>query len=219
MGLCVAAAGFVFLCLGWRLLPGRDGGTRSMEAAFTLERLHDGGTPPARHPAVDGTVAALEAQGDGEVGVATILRERFRRYPASPDFRLKADDVLLPQRRAGCPGALRGPHGLTLTGDAPTAESVVMEGVVTAESELVGRTAAQLDLEHSAGLAILAVSRRGRRIEQRLSSVRFRGGDVVVVRGRAAALAPALGTLKVLPLAAREIALAATTGVGCPPRS
>jgi len=207
VGLCVAAAGFAFLCLGWRLLPRRDGGTRSMEAAFTLERYTTEARLPPGHPAIGGTVAALEAQGDGEAGIATILRERFRRYPASPDFRLKAEDVLLLD---GEPDALErfvARTGLTLAGAAPTAESVVMEGVVTAESGLVGHTAAQLDLADSAGLAILAVSRRGRRIEQRLSSVRFRGGDVIVVRGRAAAIAPALGTLKVLPLAAREIAL------------
>jgi hypothetical protein len=46
VGLCVAAAGFAFLCLGWRLLPRRDGGTRSLDAAFTLERY----TTEARLP-------------------------------------------------------------------------------------------------------------------------------------------------------------------------
>ncbi len=66
-----------------------------MEAAFTLERYTTEARLPPGHPAIGGTVAALEAQGDGEAGIATILRERFRRYPASPDFRLKAEDVLL----------------------------------------------------------------------------------------------------------------------------
>ncbi len=207
VGLCVAAAGFVFLCLGWRLLPRRDGGTRSMEAAFTLERYTTEARLPPEHPAVDRTVAFLEAQSDGDVSVATILRERFRRYPASPDFRLRGDDVLLLNGEPDALERFMARTGLALAGAAPAVEAVVMEGVVTAESELVGRTAAQLDLEHSSGLGILAVSRRGRRIEQSLSSVRFRAGDVVVVRGHSAALASALGTLKVLPLAAREIAL------------
>ncbi|CAO4135478.1 hypothetical protein OFEAOIEE_LOCUS3222 [Methylorubrum extorquens] len=207
VGLCVAASGFAFLCMGWRLLPRRDGSARSMEAAFTLERYTTEARLPEGHPAVGATIAALEAEGGDEVHVATILRERFRRYPADADFHLKAEDVLL---LSGEPDALErfvARTGLILAGNAPTAEAAVMEGVITADSDLVGRTAAQLDLQRRSGIAILAVSRRGRRIEQRLSAVRFRAGDVVVLRGRAAALAPTLGALKVLPLAAREIAL------------
>jgi di/tricarboxylate transporter len=207
VGLCVAASGFAFLCLGWRLLPRRDGGTRSLDAAFTLERYTTEARLPTGHWAVGATIATVEAEGDGETRIATILRERFRRYPASADFRLKPDDVLL---LTGEPDALErfvARTGLVLAGTTPTAEAAVMEGVVTAESNLVGRTAAQLDLQRASGIDILAVSRRGRRVEQRLAAVRFRAGDVVVLRGRAAALAPALGALKVLPLAAREIAL------------
>ena len=207
VGLCVAAAGFAFLCLGWRLLPRRDGGTRSMEAAFTLERYTTEARLPAGHPAAGTRIADLEALGDGEVRVATVLRERFRRYPASPEFLLRAEDVLLLNGEPDDLERFVARSGLALAGAAPEAEAVVAEGVVTAESDLVGRTAAQLDLERRHGIGILAVSRRGRRIEQSLSAVRFRAGDVVVLRGREAALAPALGALKVLPLAARAIAL------------
>ncbi|WP_264048265.1 SLC13 family permease [Methylobacterium flocculans] len=207
VGLCVAATGFLFLCLGWRLLPRRESGARAMDAAFNLERYTTEANLPAGHPGIGGTIAELEAASDGDVRIATVLRERFRRYPASPDFRLRANDVLL---LTGEPDALErfiARTDLMLAGTLPEAEAVVMEGVVTAESGLVGRTAAQLDLERRQGVLILAVSRRGRRIEQRLSAVRFRAGDVVVMRGRTAALGPSLGALGVLPLAAREIAL------------
>jgi di/tricarboxylate transporter len=207
VGLCVAGVGFLFLCLGWRLLPRRDSGARAMDAAFNLERYTTEASLPAGHPGIGGTLGQLEALADGDVRIATVLRERFRRYPASPDFRLQADDVLL---LSGEPDALErfvARADLVLAGALPEAEAVVMEGVVTAESGLVGHTAAQLDLEQRQGVLILAVSRRGRRIEQRLSAVRFRAGDVVVMRGRTAALGPSLGALGVLPLAAREIAL------------
>ena len=207
VGLCVAATGFLFLCLGWRLLPRRESGARAMDAAFNLERYTTEANLPAGHPGIGGTIAELEAASDSDVRIATVLRERFRRYPASPDFRLRANDVLL---LTGEPDALErfiARTDLMLAGTLPEAEAVVMEGVVTAESGLVGRTAAQLDLERRQGVLILAVSRRGRRIEQRLSAVRFRAGDVVVMRGRTAALGPSLGALGVLPLAAREIAL------------
>ena len=44
-------------------------------------------------------VAALEALGDGDVGVALVVRERFRRLPAVDARQLREDiDAVLDQR-------------------------------------------------------------------------------------------------------------------------
>jgi di/tricarboxylate transporter len=53
----------------------------------------------------------------------------------------------------------------------------------------------------------VALSRRGQAILQRLGTVRFRIGDVVVLRSTAAALPETLGELRILPLAERAISL------------
>ena len=90
--------------------------------------------------------------------------------------------------------------------DAAEGQSVV-EGVVTADSALVGQTAEGLDLAGRFRLVPLAVSRSGERVAKRLRALRFRAGDVVVLKGATAGLPEALGALKVLPLAARAIAL------------
>lgn len=83
----------------------------------------------------------------------------------------------------------------------------MIEGVVTSDSPLAGHTPAQLDLASAHGVGLLVVSRSGKRILQRLASVRRRPGDVVVLKGAAETMAEVLGALWVLPLAERNITL------------
>ena len=82
-----------------------------------------------------------------------------------------------------------------------------MEAVVGEESPLVGRTAAQEKLDQRHGVHLLAVSRRGRRITQRMRAVRLEKGDVIVLRGHLPSLPETLGELRCLPLAARDLRL------------
>jgi di/tricarboxylate transporter len=83
----------------------------------------------------------------------------------------------------------------------------VIEGVVTGDSMLIGSSSAQLHLRERFQVNILAISRSGQSIAQRLRSVRFQAGDVVVLQGRFEVLPDALKDLGILPLAERELAL------------
>jgi di/tricarboxylate transporter len=215
VGLSIALLGVAFLAFGWRLLPSGRKAAGSMEAAFTMEEYTAEARLTPDSPAAGQTVADLERMGDGDVEVATVVRERYRRFVPTPDWRLREDDVVLLRGDPADLERLVARARLRLAGepaeDAATAagggEIMVVEGVVTGDSKLVGRTPAQLDLSRRHGLALLAVSRSGQRISQRLSTVRLAAGDVVVLKGRAAALPEALGELRVLPLAERSIAL------------
>ncbi|MEO8715710.1 MAG: SLC13 family permease [Acetobacteraceae bacterium] len=212
VGLGIAALGFVFLCFGWRLLPAGRKAAASMEDAFNIEDYTAEARLPPCSPATGRTVAELERMGDGDVAVATVVRERFRRYVPTPDWRLAEGDVVLLRGEPAGLERLVARARLLLAGEsadraAPGAEIMVIEGVITGDSKLIGRTPAQLDLQHRHGLGILAVSRSGERIGQRLSTVRLAAGDVVVLKGAAAAVPDALSELRVLPLAERAIAL------------
>ncbi|MCJ2015098.1 SLC13 family permease [Methylobacterium sp. J-076] len=207
VGLSIAMAGFVFLSLGWRLLPRDRRAAAALDAAFTLESYTTEARLPAGSPVAGRTIGEAEALDEGGVRIATVVRERFRRYPATADFRLAGDDILLLRGEPGDLERFVVRAGLELAGRETGGDAAVVEGVVTAESDLVGHTPSQLDLQGRHALDVLAVSRRGRRIEGRLAATRFRAGDVVVMRGPAAALPETLGTLRVLPLASRAIAL------------
>lgn len=210
VGLSIAALGMAFLAVGWRLLPRGRRAAGSMDAAFeTIEDYTVEARLSPDSPAAGRTVAELERMGDGAVRVTTVVRERFRRHAATPDWRLRADDVVLLRGEPGDLERIVARARLALAGDAGAGggEVGVVEGVVTEGSPLVGHTPSQLALQERRGVGLLAVSRSGQGIVQRLAAVRLRVGDVIVLRGEAERLPDTLGELRVLPLAERSITL------------
>ena len=206
VGLSVALIGFVFLAFAWRLLPGGRRAAPTMEAAFNLADYTAEARLPEASPACGVSILEVEAMAEGDVQIASVVRERFRRYPRRPDFRLRADDVLLLRGAPSDLERLVARARLSLAGGGE-GEARIVEGVVTGDSPLIGRTLAQAQLEEKYEIGVLAVSRRGQRIRQRLASVRLRAGDVVVLRSASPQMPDTLGALRVLPLAERSIAL------------
>src|SRR5918999_3607577 len=91
-------------------------------------------------------------------------------------------------------------------GDAEQ-DLAVVEAVVTANSTMIGSTVDQLALRERYGLSLLALSRSGHRIAQRLRRIRFQDGDLLVLRGRAERINDKLAALGCLPLAERNVPL------------
>lgn len=214
VGLAICAAGLLFLAVGWRLLPQGRRPAAGMDAAFNIEAYTTEARIPEDSPAIGRTVAEIEALAGGGARVHTVIRERFRRLPATPSLTLRQDDVLLLHGEAAELEGLTARAGLLLAGEKHAAKQGievddpgVIEGVVTAGSPLVGRTAAELDLQRRHGVALLAVSRSGHQVTRRLAALRFRVGDVVILKGETGRLPETLGELRVLPLSGRDIAL------------
>ena len=206
VGLAVAAVGFVFLSFGWRLLPTDRRAASSMEAAFNMEdytaeaRVEHGSVAAGRR------VAEVEAMAEGDVQVAMVVRERYRRLPANPDLILRDEDLVLLRGEPTDLERLVARARLKLSGGGD-GEARLVEGVVTGDSVLVGQTLGHAQLEERFGIGVVAVSRSGKRIGQRLASVRLRAGDVMVLRSTAPTLPETMGELRVLPLAERTISL------------
>ena len=215
VGASCALAGVIFLAFGYRLLPAGRKGTATMDAAFSVKAYTTEVALPPDSPLVGQTVADLEKLGEGEVEVSTIIRERFRRYTPSPTWTLNADDVLLLEgetpalQRVVAQGKLKLAADETEQNDAAKAGEHfgVMEAVVTSESPLVDNTPAQAQLAERFQIGLLAVSRSGVRITHRLRAVRFQPGDVIVLQGDLSQIPEALGELRCLPLAGRDIRL------------
>ncbi len=210
VGLTIALCSIAFLSVGWRLLPKRQAAA-SMDAAFTIERYTAEAIVPAGSPTIGRSVAAFEAMQEGDVSVVGIVRERFRRYAPTPASVLHADDVLLLKGEPDSLDGLIARAGLRLaTEDAKPGAATIVEGVVTEHSPLLGHTPNQMQLQARHGLGLVALSRRGQSILQRLSTVRFRIGDVVVLRSSSSTLPESLGELRILPLAERALSLGLT---------
>ncbi|WP_336487844.1 SLC13 family permease [Methylobacterium nigriterrae] len=208
VGLGLALIGLAFLAVGYRLLP-TDRRPAGSGASFTLAAYTTEARLPAGSALVGASVRDLEQRGDGDVTVATVIRERFRRYVPGPDWRLAADDVLLLSGEPEDLERIVARAGLELVGRAARGGGLVKvaEAVVPAESPLAGVTVAGADLAGRHGISLLAVSRTGGAVTGRLASVRLRAGDVVVLRGENEALPDALRALRLLPLAERSLGL------------
>jgi di/tricarboxylate transporter len=213
VGAGLALAGVAFLTVGYRLLPGGRKGSGSMAAAFNIEGYSTEATLSADSPLANQTLADLEAMSEGDVTVTTVIREGNRRYVPASHWVLYPDDVLILQGEPGALERLVARAKLVLAtkqvaaAATPGVEIGVVEAVVSGDSPLVGRTAAQLSLRGRYQVNVVAVSRRGAQIQQRLRAVRFRAGDVIVLQGDMDTLPDTLGELRCLPLASRGVGL------------
>ncbi|MDP3896141.1 MAG: SLC13 family permease, partial [Mesorhizobium sp.] len=82
-----------------------------------------------------------------------------------------------------------------------------IEAVIGESSPLVGLTAQRLELHNRFNINLLAVSRKGERITERLGEIPLRVGDVIVLQGNRQRLPEVLRELGCLPLAERTIKL------------
>ena len=212
VGAILAALGFVFLIFGWRLLPADRKGIVSMDVAFKLEGYTTEVSVPKDSPAADITVKALEDLGEGDVEVIALLRGPKRRFDPGGNTIIRPDDILILRGEPSALERIVALEKLTLIRDeenkerdTPSDDVGIMEAVITPDSQLIGYSAGQLKLADRHGLNLLAVSRTGRRIANRLRSVKLRAGDVVVLQGSLSAMPETLGELHLLPLAERDL--------------
>lgn len=211
VGIVILIAGLAFLTIGWRLLPRRTQGS-----AGSLFEIDDYTTEVRVSEGSDvagSTVADFEAHTKGEVQVTAIVRHGFRRYAPRREWMLIEGDILVLEGGANAFKRILESKELELVpaediGDDSSSDPVAaIEAVVGEHSILIGRSAEQVRMRERYRVNLLAISRHGRRITQRLRRVRFRLGDVVVLQGVRDTMAETLSSLGCLPLAERNLEL------------
>jgi di/tricarboxylate transporter len=217
VGAALAFSGVVFLALGWRLLPTRKA-RAAPEDLFKVEGYTTEAHVPKESPMVGKTVGDVEKLAQGDVAVSGIIREKYRRYTPASHWTVFEGDLLVLEGEGHALDKLINDAKLQL---APSKEhdeeldekrvrpeaTALMEAVVTADSEMVGRSLLDLGLRQRHGVNLLALSRSGERSTVRLRRRRFEPGDVVVLQGPEASMADVLAALGLLPLAERNVQL------------
>ena len=213
VGLPLTTIAILFLCVGWRLLPRRDG-QKGAEEAFSIENYSTELRVPAEGVAADRTVASIEELCDGDLSVAAIIRESSRRYTPASDWVIYPGDVLVVLADPTVVNKLVAATGYEIVGskelqapDEKTDEMQVLEVIVTSDSMLVGATPSSLNLRQRFGINLFAVRTAGRTSAARLRAHRFVAGDVVLLQGWGKHLVDSIAELGVLPLADRKLTL------------
>jgi di/tricarboxylate transporter len=214
VGVCLAVGGVIFLAFGWRLLPGNRKGAASMDEAFNLEGYTTEVTIPEGSPLAGKTVGEVAKLSAGEVEVLTLLRARDRLHEPPSGTKLRANQKLILMGQPDALKRLTDAAKLKLVRDEETDkidaaddDIGVMEAILTADSPLIDRSATQYRLHDHHNVNLLAISRNGRRLTQRIGSTRLKPGDVIVLQGDLTTLPETLGELRCLPLAQRNMQL------------
>jgi di/tricarboxylate transporter len=212
MGAMLTVVGLTFLLFFHWLVPSRTKQNSSIEEAVEITDFTSEVSITAESTVLGKPVSDLLKLGDGDIVATAVLRGASRITPL-PDLHLREGDIVLlagPSKaldRAISNGKLKlSGEPLREKGQVQT-DVISIEAIVTPASSLKGLSAKDLALSYTRGVNLLAVSRRGERLKERLGTLTFMPGDVLVLQGSRKTLPAALQDLSLLPLAQREILL------------
>lgn len=209
VGIACAAVGVAYVTLiGWRLLPGdRDAGGDDGNLFEIADYVAEARVPEGS-PVIGKRVRDLDEEA-AEVDVEIVgLTRRGRRLPGlARREEIRAGDTLVLEARPDSLDEALGSLGLEYTG----AESSVLEDgdlklaevVVQESSRLNGRSAMSVRLRYRYRVALVGVSREGRRFREQVRKLTLKPGDVLLLLGSDERLQDVTGRLGLLPLADR----------------
>ena len=142
-------------------------------------------------PLIGKTLAEARISDELDLTVLGILRgeEQLRISPTS-DEPIKADDLLLVQGRVEDILKVKGEAGIEIKPDFELSDSVLeskdtelFETMVPRGSDFIGRSLKRLDFRKQHGVIVLAINRHGVNLLSKISRVRLRFGDVLLLQG------------------------------------
>lgn len=212
VGAGLAIAGLIFISLlGWRMLPTRRS-KQSGEDLFQIKNYITEVRVTADSDLISKNIQQLTNNKDIDVKVLGILRNKERIHAPGPYHMFKEDDILILESGTEDLKELVSNFDLEMVGHEDFIESVkdkskiiITEGIIQANSPLVGQTAANLHMRSRFDVNLLALSRGDRTIIKRIDHEVFRSGDVLMLQMRDEQLSETLDEMKCLPLASRSL--------------
>ncbi len=189
VGLPIAIAGVAYMyLLGRRLVPDRipveEVADPTVHLYLSEILIRDDSSLAGK------TLAESRLGSDLDLTVIWIVRGRVRYLVPRAKTRLQAGDVLLVEGARESVLRVKEVAGIDIkpevkfSGPDLEAEEVALSEVILLPgSSLIGRTLQGLRFREQYGLQVLAISRHGERLSRKLSQIRLRMGDVLVLQG------------------------------------
>ena len=209
VGLACAAVGVAYVALlGWRLLPASRRSTDAAKELFDLADYIAEVRVPEGSDIIGMKVRELDDLADKSDVEIVGLTRRGRRLPGLARIaEIKAGDVLVveasPDSLEEAIGALKLEYVGKGQGQLEDDDLMLSEVVVQESSLLVGRSAISLRLLYRYRVALVGVSRQGKRFQDHVRKLEIEPGDVLLLLGHDERLADITGRLALLPLADR----------------
>ena len=209
VGLACAVVGVAYVALiGWRLLPRERRSADPGRELFDLADYVAEVRVPEGSSIIGKRVRDLDEEAEKvDVEIIGLIR-RGRRLPGLARIaEIKAGDILVleasPDSLEEALGALKLEYVGKGEGQLGDEDLVLHEAVVQESSRLAGRSAISIRLLYRYRVALVGVSRQGRRFQDNVRKLELRAGDVLLLIGADERLTDVTGQLGLLPLADR----------------
>jgi di/tricarboxylate transporter len=210
VGSVVAIAGVLFVALvGWRLIPRERSQHDTPRELEELKGYVAEAKVAPSSAAVGKPLGELAPQAEeNDVHVLGLVR-RGKRLPGTARHEVvQKNDILVLEGSPEAMDQFAGAVGLDYAQSEAgiTAEAgTLMEVVVPDGARIEGRSALELRLLYRQGVRLLGISRKGRRIHDRVRRARIQAGDILLLLGSEEQLPDVVEWLGCLPLAARGL--------------
>jgi di/tricarboxylate transporter len=189
IGACLVVAGILYMLAGRWLLPRRGAGQPEADY-MRLDQYYTEFVVEPESPWAGRTRAEFETAFEGRLQVVDWPRRGSRAGGRTDDRTIRVHDVILVRASPDEIASIRSEPGLALhavakygEGRDQPGEDQLVQALVAPNSELVGRTVAQIDLRRSFGVVAVGLWRKEGWIREELANVRLRDGDVLVLWG------------------------------------
>lgn len=190
VGIPIAAAGLLYLLLLGRYLVPSRGSTGALTEQFGIRQYLSELVIQPDSSLIGKTLAEAGLGDVLDLTVLQIIRDDGKRIAARSNTKLMAGDVLIVESERESLLKIKDTAGVDIRGDVeitdPELESSevrLAEVILLPGSRLIGRTLASVRFRERYGLQILAINRRGGTMRRKISRVRLRMGDVLLVQG------------------------------------
>jgi di/tricarboxylate transporter len=199
VGIPITIAGLAYMMvIGRRLIPERATVGDAIET-FGLKAYLSEVVVLPKSRFVGKTIAESGLGRELDLTVVALLRGKERRAP-HPGTRLDAGDVLLVEgsreevlKVKDVAGIEIRPETKIAEGDLRSGDAGLVEAIVLPRSPLIGRTLKSFQFRQRFGLQVLAIDRHGETLRDKLSDVRLRMGDLLLLQGERSNIAAVEG--------------------------
>lgn len=212
VGLAVSFFGLLFISLiGWRFLPKRAG-QKSLSESFQIDEYITEVRVMKNSKGLGTRIKELKNFSKADIQILGLVRANKRMHAPDKEEVLLAEDIIILESDTESLKVFLDATGFELVGDKKmrkdavgSKDIMITEAIVMADSPLIGKTTAGFRLRSRYGINLLAVSRRDKKIHNRLEDVVFETGDVIMIQGRSQTIGDSIGVLGCLPLAQRDL--------------
>jgi di/tricarboxylate transporter len=190
VGVIIVGVGMLYmLFVGRGLLPRRKP-NESLTEQYHVRQYMTEVIVMDDSPLIDKSLAEARIGDELDLTVLGILRGQEHRIAPNPAEHIKADDLLLVQGRVEDILKVKAEAGIEIKPDFELSDSFLestdtelFEAMVPRGSDFIGRTLKRLDIRKRYGVVVLAIDRHGVDLLSKISRVRLRFGDVLLIQG------------------------------------